>query len=100
MLDLKTQELVSYLDGTLRNCENVLFSNFNEPNVANKDIELRSNLSSRQVAKIYGFTQKLLTKHIDQLGVGVNTEDTGYQEEVSAIVVSFCFNCMELNSSF
>lgn len=80
MMNKKSQDLISYLDGTLRNCEHVLFSNFYEPDIANKDVELRSDLSARQIAKLYGFTQKLLTKHIDQIGLGA--EDTGYQEEV------------------
>jgi hypothetical protein len=75
MLEKNTQDLVSYLDGTLRNCELVLFSNFNEPHVANKDIELRPDLSGRRIAKLYGFTQKLLTKHIDQLGLGFDSQE-------------------------
>lgn len=77
---MSSQDLLSYLEGTLRNCEHVLFSNFDEPGVAQKDIELRPELSARQIAKLYGFTQKLLTKHIDQLGVGA--EDNVYREEV------------------
>lgn len=89
MLDKKSQDLISYLDGTLRNCEQVLFSNFDEPAVSRINLELRLDLSARQIAKLYGFTQKLLTKHIDQLGVGC--EDTGFQDEVC--ILDHCHAC-------
>mmetsp|Transcript_8730 Transcript_8730/g.14844 ORF Transcript_8730/g.14844 Transcript_8730/m.14844 type:complete len:843 (+) Transcript_8730:81-2609(+) len=93
MLDKKTRDLVAFLDGSLRNCENVLFSNFQVEGVSNKDIKLRSDLTARQIAKLYGFAQKLLTKHVDQIGVGLNHDDSWYQDEIKPIRKAFVHRC-------
>ena len=88
MLDKKTRDLVSFLDGSLRNCESVLFTppdpSSTTPSLTHSIPSLRPDLSARQVAKLYGFTQKLLTKHVDQIGLGLDPGDSWYQEEVSA----------------
>ena len=77
-MDDKFTREVAYLNGSIGNCENILFSECGN----GKEAVLRPNLSSRRVAKLYGFVQKLLTKYVDQLGVGMSTDDPWYQEEV------------------
>jgi hypothetical protein len=81
MLEEETHALIFYLDSSLKNCEKVLFCNTPD-DVANH--ELRAELSARQIAKLYGSTQKLLYKHVDQLGLGLSSEET--QNEVLHVV--------------